>query len=142
MQKATTVAAVVTLEVGMELIDDEGTSAAIDTDLVYDPSDPFAATIVFKSNGNSVRWTFARDLLVGGLYEPTGEGDVHVWPCLASDGTAVVIVELQSPAGGVLVQAPTRDVHRFVTQSLASVPQGHELTGVDVDAALRDLLAG
>ncbi|HET9499671.1 MAG TPA: SsgA family sporulation/cell division regulator [Marmoricola sp.] len=141
MQRAT-VAAVVTMPVEMELVDDEGTSAAIDTDLSYDPSDPFAATVVFKGNGSSVVWTFGRDLLVGGLYEPTGEGDVHVWPCLAGDGTAVVIIELQAPSGGVLVQAPARDVHRFVTSMLASVPQGSELAAVDVDAALRRLLVG
>ena len=140
MRKAS-VATVVSREIEMELVDDEGTTASIDTDLVFDPADPFATSMVFKSNGSSVRWTFARDLLVSGLYEPTGDGDVHVWPCLSAEGSAVVIIELQSTNGGVMVQAPAREVHRFVTEMLASVPQGSELDAIDLDAALQQLLA-
>ena len=57
-----------------------------------------------------MRWTFGRELLSDGLYEPSGDGDVHVWPCLDSDGRAVVIIELCSPDGEALVQARTSDL--------------------------------
>jgi hypothetical protein len=135
------VTTVVRHQVNMELVDEEGTSAHIETELVFSPTDPFAATIVFKGGGRAVPWTFARDLLVAGRYEPIGDGDVHVWPCLADDGSAVVVIELASPAGSVMVQAPSREVHRFVHRMLASVPQGNELDVVDLDAQLQALLA-
>ena len=63
-----------------------------------------------------VRWTFGRDLLIGGLYEPTGDGDVHVWPCLDTDAHSVVMIELCSPDGEALVQARTSDITAFVTE--------------------------
>jgi hypothetical protein len=66
---------------------------------------------------------------------------VHVWPCLAGDGTAVVIVELSSPEGQVLVQASSRDVARFISAMLSSVPLGDEARYVDLDAELAGLLA-
>lgn len=140
MQKVT-VGAPVTEAVTMELVDEEGTSASIETELRFDPRDPFAVTVLFKSAGGPVCWTFGRDLLIGGLYDPTGNGDVHVWPCLSPSGAAVVIFELESPSGGVMVQAPTREVHLFVNAMLASVPQGRELDMLDFDAAINALLS-
>src|SRR5689334_24579794 len=100
----------------------------------FDAADPWAVTMVLSTVAGPVLWTFARELLVEGQYEPTGDGDVHVWPCLSSCGDAVVIVELSSPAGETLLQFPTRAVHDFVYSSLDVVPLGTE--SVDVDAWL------
>jgi hypothetical protein len=105
----------------------------------YDPADPWAVTMVIESISGPVRWTFARELILSGLFEPTGVGDVHIWPCLNTDGAAVVIVELQAPAGVTLLQFPSRAVHQFVSASLAAVPEGTEQH--DVDAWLALLLA-
>jgi hypothetical protein len=69
---------------------------------------------------------------VNGQYEPIGEGDVHVWPCLSPSGEAVVIVELCSPAGETILQFPTRAVHDFVFATLDAVPSGKERPDVDV----------
>ena len=106
----------------------------------YDPADPFAVTMTAHGVPAPVRWTFSRELLTEGVYEPTGDGDVHVWPCLSPCGEAVVIVELCSPAGGTLLQFPTRSVQEFVTSAELAVPRGREQ--VDVDAWLEQLLAG
>ena len=73
-----------------------------------------------------MRWTFARDLLLDGLYEPTGDGDVHVWPCLDSDGHAVVIIELCSPDGEALVQMRTGELSAFNERVTKAVPAGEE----------------
>ena len=108
-------------------------------EFVYDPADPCAVTLVVQSETGPVLWTFARDLLVEGQYEPVGDGDVHVWPCLSSCGEAVVIVELCSPAGETLLQFSTRAVQEFVYSSVEAVPVGAEQ--VDVDAWLEQLLA-
>jgi hypothetical protein len=109
-------------------------------EFVYDPDDACAVTMVLQTQSGPVHWTFARELLADGQYEPTGDGDVHVWPCLSPCGEAVVIVELCSPAGGTLLQFPTRSVQEFVTSAEQAVPRGREQ--VDVDAWLEQLLAG
>ncbi len=131
----------ITEAVSMECIDLDGLSAPIAADLAYDAADPFAVTIVFKAEPASARWTFARDLLIDGSYEPTGDGDVHVWPCLSSEGSAVVIIELNSPSGEVLVQVSSRDVDAFVRHMLALVPLGAEDELLDFDAEIAQLLA-
>lgn len=108
-------------------------------EFVYDPADPCAVTLVIQTDSGPVHWTFARELLVEGEYEPAGDGDVHVWPCLSTCGEAVVIVELQSPSGGTLLQFPTRAVHEFIDSSVDAVPLGTER--IDVDAWIEQLLA-
>ena len=107
-------------------------------EFVFDSADACAVTMVLQTSSGPVGWTFARELLVDGQYEPVGDGDVHVWPCLSSCGEAVVIVELCSPAGETLLQFPTRAVQDFVYSSLEAVPLGRE--EVDVDAWLAQLL--
>lgn len=109
-------------------------------EFVYDPTDACAVTMVLQTQSGPVHWTFARELLVDGQYEPSGDGDVHIWPCLSSCGEAVVIVELCSPAGETLLQFPSRAVQDFVYSSLDAVPLGREK--VDVDGWLEQLLAG
>jgi hypothetical protein len=108
-------------------------------EFVYDAADPCAATLVLQSPSGPVHWTFARDLLVEGQYEPAGDGDVHVWPCLSPSGESVVIVELCSPLDETMLQFPTRAVQEFVYSSADAVPLGQEV--VDVDAWLDQLLA-
>lgn len=105
----------------------------------YDPADPLAVTMVIESICGPVRWTFARDLVLNGQFEPTGDGEVHIWPCLDAEGAAVVIVELDTAAGGTLLQFPARAVQDFVSASLATVPEGAEQ--YDVDAWIEQLLA-
>jgi hypothetical protein len=64
-----------------------------------------------------------------------------VWPCLSSDGSAVVIIELCSPDGELLVQASSRNVSNFVSGMLASVPDGQESAFVDFDDELAQILS-
>ena len=139
--KQTKTAQVVTENVELEFVDPQGEATSIDADLVFDPADPYAATMVFRTGVQEVLWTFGRELLIEGRYSPTGDGDVHVWPCLSSEGGAVVIIELCSPDGELLVQADARNVQHFVTAMLDSVPEGQESTFVNFDAELTSLLS-
>lgn len=131
----------VTQPVQLELIDSSGTATPIEAELRYDATDPFAVTTVFMTGHSEVRWTFGRDLLAEGLYEPAGDGDVHVWPCLDSRGHAVVIIELCSPDGEALVQARTGDLRTFVDRMSKVVKPGTESDLVDVDAAITAIFA-
>ena len=132
---------VVTQAVALELIDTAGTATPIEAELRYDPADPYAVTTVFKTGQSQVRWTFGRALLSEGLYEPAGDGDVHVWPCLDSAGHAVVIIELCSPDGEALVQARTGDLQSFVERMNQTVAVGSESELLDIDAAISAIFA-
>jgi hypothetical protein len=124
----------------LEFLDPDCADARLEADFCYDSSDPYAITVVFRPADQAVSWTFARDLLVQGLHEPVGMGDVQVWPCLSQAGTAVVVIELSSPDGTVLVQAPSRAVSLFVQRMLSVVPPGQEGALLDLDADLASLL--
>ena len=114
----------------------EGLPVPVASELRYDSSNPFALTIAFHVNQSPVLWTFARGLLGAGLTEPTGDGDVHVWPCLSDEGLAIVSVELCSPHGDALVEVPTRVAAEFIDRTLALVPEGEESAHLDVDALI------
>jgi hypothetical protein len=130
----------VTQPVTLELIDPTGAATPIEAELHYDPRDPYAVTTVFMTGASQVRWTFGRDLLCEGLYEPAGDGDVHVWPCLDSQGHAVVIIELCSPDGEALVQARTGDLTSFVDRMTKAVEPGTESALIDIDTAIMAIL--
>ena len=131
----------VTQPMTLELIDPTGSVTPIEAELHYDPRDPYAVTTVFMTGSATVRWTFGRDLLCEGLYEPSGDGDVHVWPCLDSEGHAVVIIELCSPDGEALVQAKTNDLSVFVERMNKAVELGNESAHLDVDATIAAIFA-
>lgn len=130
-----------TQPVALELIDATGVATPIEAELHYDPRDPYAVTTVFMTGHNQVRWTFGRELLATGLYEPSGDGDVHVWPCLDVDGHAVVIIELCSPDGEALVQAKTGDLSNFVERMTKAVQPGAESAHLDIDATITAIFA-
>ena len=136
-----TAPATVTQTVTLELIDSTGAATPMNAELRYDARDPYAVTTVFMTSSSQVRWTFGRDLLTEGLYEPSGDGDVHVWPCLDSAGRAVVIIELCSPDGEALVQARTGDLSTFVERMSQLVEPGTESAHIDVDAAIDAIFA-
>jgi hypothetical protein len=140
MQKEVTAQAI-TEQLRLEFVDTEGLSTPLDAEFEYTPADPFAVSILFSDEPAPVRWTFARELLIEGFFEPTGDGDVHVWPCLNTEGAAVVILELSSPSGEVLVQIASRELAAFIHQMVAMVPPGSEESMIDLDAEIGQLLA-
>ncbi|MCX6395266.1 MAG: SsgA family sporulation/cell division regulator [Propionibacteriales bacterium] len=139
MQKVTTQA--ITEAMQMEFVDTEGISTPLRASFEYTTADPYAVSILFQGEPVPVRWTFARDLLIEGFYEPTGDGDVHVWPCLSAEGCAVVILELNSPSGEVLIQVSSRTLAAFIHQMLAKVAVGAEEDLIDFDDELVELLS-
>lgn len=124
-----------------ELIDAEGGVYEVQGELEYHATDPFAVVAVFHTGPRAVRWVFARDLLTEGIFAPAGEGDVEVWPCLDSHGRAVVIIELTSPYGQVLVQVGSAAVDDFLRHTFTLVPAGAEGGELDLDTTVQQLLA-
>ncbi|WP_165986528.1 SsgA family sporulation/cell division regulator [Streptomyces sp. YIM 98790] len=109
--------------------------------LAYRSDDPFAVHIVFHITSEApVHWTFARDLLVEGVFRPAGHGDVRVWPGRA-DGRPVVCMALSSPDGDALLHAPVAPVSAWLERTLRVVPSGAEAGQLGLEEGLDALLA-
>lgn len=120
---------------------EDGCSLPVPAELSYNTSDPYALTISFFLDETPVPWRFARDLLSDGLIEPSGDGDVHVWPGPDDEGAPVVTIELCSPHGDALVEVRTGDAVAFVERSHALVAPGAESAHLDIDATITAIRA-
>jgi hypothetical protein len=135
------IAPTVIRSIALELIDARGTATPVQAELGYDKRDPYAVSAVFRTGTSQVQWVFSRDLLADGIYEPCGDGDVHVWPCLDAQGRAVVVIELCSPEGEAVLQARSDALVGFIASTDVIVPRGTESMMLDVDSAVDALLA-
>lgn len=129
---------VISQDITLDCVDLSGTTRQLEAELAYDARDPFAVTMTFRTRAGDVPWVFCRELMLAGISDPSGDGDVHVWPSLDTQGRAVVVIELNSNSGSFVAQARTPEVYRFLTRTLALVPLGTE--SIDVDAMVDFLL--
>ena len=115
-------------------------SRGIPANLRYLRADPFAVRLSFPAavglEGEDVEWVFARDLLDDGLYEPVGDGDIHLWPC----GAGHVMIEFESPHGMAIVEFAAADLRLFLHDAYQEIPAGQESRHLDLDARLAALL--
>ena len=141
MDKPSRSTSATTVRASVPFISGETQTELIEGELVFDHADPYAVVMHLEARSGTVVWTFARELLTEGLYEPVGDGDVQVWPCLSNTGEAVVIIELRSPDGMALIQAPSRTVHDFVARAESIVPVGQESNHLALDSLISQLLS-
>jgi hypothetical protein len=134
----------VEVETSLRLVAPDATTLPVRASLRYDPDDPYAVHMLFRAEyarGEPVGWSFARELLMTGLHEPAGIGDVRVWPW-GTPRSDFVALALSSPDGSALFEVPRGFLVRFLRRTYASVPRGGESEHLDVDAAVNRLLAG
>ncbi|AZM63869.1 MULTISPECIES: SsgA family sporulation/cell division regulator [unclassified Streptomyces] len=114
--------------------------------LSYDPSDPFAVTLVFSHDGRVLaRWQLDREMLTAGLTRPVGIGDVRLCPEARGVGRELRMEFLgEAHADGgrhhAVVFAWAEAVGDFLRETRRSVPPGRE--EVRVDDFLAAILAG
>ncbi|MEU6964995.1 SsgA family sporulation/cell division regulator [Streptomyces chrestomyceticus] len=103
--------------------------------LTYRTTDPYAVTACFNAGTEDERvWTFAHDLLDGGLTHSVGIGDVVVWPSGQPDRLPHkgrrVFVRLRSPEGSALLSMAHAEAAAFIeaTASLVTGPEAAEFT--------------
>ncbi|MEU3106693.1 SsgA family sporulation/cell division regulator [Streptomyces albidoflavus] len=131
---------VVERELELRLVLSPERSIAVPARLVYAAADPFAVSVTFHlGSQNPVHWTFARELLVEGVFRPCGHGDVRIWPSKVG-GRNVLLMALSSPDGDALLQAPSVAVSAWLDRTLTLVPPGTEHERLEVDAGLARLL--
>ncbi|WP_181796927.1 SsgA family sporulation/cell division regulator [Streptomyces sp. WELS2] len=132
---------VVERELELRLVLSPEENVPVPARLTYRSDDPYAVHIAFHINSeHPVHWTFARELLVEGVFRPCGHGDVRVWPG-RSDGRGVVLMALSAPDGDALLQAPVAPVSAWLERTLRAVPPGAEGGQPGLDDALDQLLA-
>ncbi|MFI8346726.1 SsgA family sporulation/cell division regulator [Streptomyces sp. NPDC085596] len=132
---------VVERELELKLILSPERSIPVPARLAYRSDDPYAVHITFHINSDfPVHWTFARELLVEGVFRPCGHGDVRVWPTKVN-GRSAVLMALSSPDGDALLEAPTPQVSAWLERTLRAVPPGAEAAQLGIDDALDQLLA-
>lgn len=132
---------VVERELELKLILSPERSIPVPARLSYRSDDPYAIHVTFHINSDfPVNWTFARELLVEGVFRPCGHGDVRVWPTKVN-GRSVVLMALSSPDGDALLEAPTPQVSAWLERTLRVVAPGAEAEQLGIDAALDQLLA-
>lgn len=118
-----------------------GCSTPVLSRLSYVATEPFTVALAFRIEpGEWVEWEFARELLITGLTEPAGSGDIRVRPDLAVDA-GILVLELESPDGYAVVEVDREDVRRFTEATTEVVEQGAESSHLDLDALIADLTA-
>ncbi|GAA3769652.1 SsgA family sporulation/cell division regulator [Streptomyces phyllanthi] len=109
--------------------------------LGYRSDDPYAVRVTFHIDSDRpVQWTFARELLVEGVFRPCGHGDVRVSPTKVN-GRSVVLITLSSPGGDALLEAPAAQVSAWLERTLRVVPPGTEGECLRIDDGLAELFA-
>lgn len=132
---------VVERELELKLVLSPERSIPVPARLTYRTEDPYAVHITFHTGSESpVYWTFARDLLVEGVFRPCGHGDVRIWPTKV-DKRNVICVALTSPDGNALLEVPSAAVATWVERTLVVVPPGTEAARLGIDEGLAELLA-
>ncbi|MFE7748085.1 SsgA family sporulation/cell division regulator [Streptomyces sp. NPDC057428] len=127
-------------ELEVKLVLSPERSVPVPARLSYLTDDPYAVHVVFHIGSDSpVHWTFARELLVEGVFRPCGHGDVRIWPTKAGD-QGVICFALTSPDGDALLEVPSVAVAAWVERTLRVVPPGTESNLLGLDGALTELL--
>lgn len=134
-------ASTISYPLALRLLDEADDERYIQAELCYSVADPLAVTAVFDTTSRApVPWVFARDLLGAGLDEPTGGGDIGIWPAIDADGVPTVRIRLRSPDGTAVLEAPASAVEEFLIQTWSLVPTGVEGRLLSIDALLDVLL--
>ncbi|GAA0620051.1 SsgA family sporulation/cell division regulator [Streptomyces crystallinus] len=132
---------VVERELELKLVLSPERSIPVPARLTYRTDDPYAVHITFHvGTDHPVNWTFARELLVEGVFRPCGHGDVRIWPTKV-DGRSVILMALSSPDGDALLEAPSAQVSAWLERTLRVVPPGSETEQLGIDDGLAELLA-
>lgn len=132
---------VVERELELALVLSPERSIPVPARLTYRTDDPYAVHVTFHIGSDSpVNWTFARELLVEGVFRPCGHGDVRVWPTKV-DARSVLCMALSSPDGEALLEAPAAAVSAWLERTLRIVPPGTEHEHLGMDKGLSELLA-
>ncbi|WP_308307279.1 SsgA family sporulation/cell division regulator [Streptomyces sp. ISL-10] len=103
------------------------TPVAVPTRLTYRVSDPYAVHFAFHiDTPDPIGWRFGRDLLIDGVYRPSGDGDVRIWPVGVHGEDGTVCISLSTPDGNAVLRAPAVALTAWLERTMRLVPPGRE----------------
>jgi hypothetical protein len=105
--------------------------------LYYRAADPYTVTVTIGAQ--RIDWDFSRELLRTGTAQPTGAGDVRLWPGRRT-GDDQLFLHLRSPSGQALLELPRTAVLDFLEDTETLVPTGTECFALPLDAELEALM--
>ncbi|MER0446979.1 SsgA family sporulation/cell division regulator [Streptomyces sp. Edi4] len=127
-------------EVMMKFLVSEELAFRIPVELTYEATDPYAVRMTFHLPGDApVTWTFGRELLLDGINEPAGDGDVRIEPS-EPDELCDVHIKLQVGADRALFRAGVAPLVAFLDRTDKLVPLGQEWALGEFDGHLEDAL--
>ncbi|MEY9490684.1 hypothetical protein RKD26_006478 [Streptomyces calvus] len=95
----------------------------VPTRLLYRTDEPGSVRLAFHiDSGAPVEWVVERDLLIEGVFRPTGEGEVQVWPSRGDGCRPLVCLALDSPFGRAVLCAPIEPVKAWLERTVILVP--------------------
>ncbi|GHB25047.1 SsgA family sporulation/cell division regulator [Streptomyces chryseus] len=128
-------------EVMMSFLVSEELSFRIPVELRYATDDPYAVRMTFHLPGDTpVTWAFGRELLLDGLVEPCGEGDVRIEPMTGPDDLLDVRIRLQVAGDRALFRAGAAPLVAFLDRTDRLVPMGQECDLGDFEENLDEAL--
>jgi sporulation and cell division protein SsgA len=113
-----------------------GQPAPVVTRWSYSAYDPFAVSLAVRTRQDRwVEWLIGRELVITGLDEPAGEGDVRMRP-LTVQGYDIVEIEIRSHDGRAVLEVDRDLLRSFVDATLEMVPVGAEADRMDLDGEI------
>lgn len=105
----------------------------------YRADQPFTVVAAFQTDRDRwVEWMFSRDLLVEGLADEAGMGDVRLHSEIRR-GLEMLVVEIESPEGYAKLELDHEGMSAFLDATAEIVPLGEESDHFDVDALIDEL---
>ena len=127
-------------EVLMSFLVSEELSFRIPVELRYETADPYAVRMTFHLPGDApVTWAFGRELLVDGINEPSGDGDVYISPTQPEE-LSDVHIRLQVGAEHALFRVSAPPLVAFLDRTDRLVPLGQEMALGDFETDLEETL--
>ncbi|MFF2849955.1 SsgA family sporulation/cell division regulator [Streptomyces sp. NPDC058001] len=127
-------------EVMMSFLVSEELIFRIPVELRYRSDDPYAVRLTFHLPGDApVSWTFGRELLVDGVAEPCGDGDVHIAPG-DQDLLSEVLITLQVGSDQAVFRAGVAPLIAFLDRTDKLVPLGQERSLAGFESLLDETL--
>jgi hypothetical protein len=105
----------------------------------YEPTDPYAVLMTIRlPGGRPIPWTFARELLDGGLRGTSGTGDVTVAPCPQAP-SVLLHVTLRDEVSDAVLEMGLAPIKEFLVLTCELVPPGSEGTFLRVEDDLSSI---
>jgi hypothetical protein len=118
-----------------------GQPAPVVTRWSYTAADPFAVSLAVRTRHDQwVEWLVSRDLVVVGLEEDAGLGDIRLSPQVVQ-GYDIVEIEISSTDGRAVLEVDRDLLRHFIETTTELVALGDESAWTDLDGELARLTA-